>query len=577
VPHAFAAAWKPVSSFFDKAFTHDIPAAWNKAWSGVITPVSHAFDDVKNWVAANFDKWWKTHGSAVEAVWKTLWGQIRSDALGAWHFIQSDAVTAWHVIESISTGAWHVITGIFNSAPVKGFMSGFAAGMKNLWDSVVATAKASWTEVAALGKAAWDIVVAVAKSAWAIISNLAEGTAKAMWAVIGASAKVLWDQVVALARIAWDTIILIVNEFLDLITGHWSTAWKDMQSYGIQVWNAIRTAAEQTWNAISTAATQVWNAIWGAVRSAGDQVWNALKTGGEQAWNAIWGALNSTFIGPLAHFFTSVVPGWWNSFASAGARAGSDIWNGFVRDVIDPIVNFFTVTLPNAIVGGISNGLNALAGPINSALNAVKSALSFIPGLASGGPVGMASGGWVRMAAGAATRMSSGSVPGTGDEDGTRIVAMGGEFMIRKPARMALQAAYGPEFLGWLNHADTWLGSGSRGNAASQRRTPKAYGAVAGGGELAGLSDVAGMFGSGMAAGGVVANLFVPGLSANLSRQLSAATAGQLPRTLSTAAGNRAGLQIGSLTINNPVAEKPSDSITRSTNRLAFLAGRGAL
>jgi hypothetical protein len=159
---------------------------------------------------------------------------------------------------------------------------------------------------------------------------------------------------------------------------------------------------------------------------------------------------------------------------------------------------------------------------------------------------------------------------------------------------MALQERFGPDFLEFLNHADVWLHAGSRGNAASQKQPGTRY---AGGGMLsfpalhaaaggsvpvvpsapASLASVAGMFGGGMAAGGVVANLFVPGLSANLSRQLSAATAGQLPRTLSDAAGTRAGLQVDSLTINNPVAEKPSDSITRASNRLAFLGGRGMI
>jgi hypothetical protein len=93
---------------------------------------------------------------------------------------------------------------------------------------------------------------------------------------------------------------------------------------------------------------------------------------------------------------------------------------------------------------------------------------------------------------------------------------------------------------------------------------------------IASGGDVAAMFSGGlaMAAGGVVPNLFVPGLSANLSRQLTAATSGQLPRTLSDAAGNRVGLQVDQLTINNPVSEKPSESITRASNRLAFLGGR---
>lgn len=563
VPHGLQAAWKPVSSFFDKAFTHDIPAAWNKAWSGTVSPVTHAFDDVKNWVSANFDKWWKTHGTAVEQIWRQIWGQIRADALGAWHFIQSDAVFAWHVVETAAVTAWHAITAIFTSGAVKGFWNFLSSGATGAWQIAVATARASWTEIEALGKAAWDVVAAVAKSVWAVVWQVVVNGAKAAADVLVGVFRVAWSLVQAAAKIVWDTIVVIIDEVLNIITGHWQTAWKDLESYAVQVWNAIRTAAVQVWDAISTAAVQVWNAIWSGIKAAAAQVWGALQTGAEQAWNAIWHALNSTFISPMANFFGSTVPGWWNGLVGAAGRAWGSVWSGFVSSVINPIVTFFTQTLPNAITGGIANALNGLAGPINSALSALKSAFSFIPGLAAGGPV--------RMAAGSPVRMASGSVPGTGDEDGTHIVAMGGEYMLRKPARMALQAAYGPDFLDWLNHADVWLRAGSRGSAASQRRSP---GYAAGGGEVPGLSGVAGMFGGGMAAGGVVPNLFVPGLSANLSRQLSAATAGQLPRTLSQAAGSRVGLQVSNLTINNPVKEKPSESITRASNRLAFLAGR---
>jgi hypothetical protein len=100
---------------------------------------------------------------------------------------------------------------------------------------------------------------------------------------------------------------------------------------------------------------------------------------------------------------------------------------------------------------------------------------------------------------------------------------------------------------------------------------------IASGGGVPSLGSTAGMFTGGMATGGVVPALAVPGLSANLQKQLTSATSGQLPRTLSDAAGNRVGLHVDQLNITNPVPEKPSDSIARSSNRLAFLAGRGML
>jgi hypothetical protein len=98
---------------------------------------------------------------------------------------------------------------------------------------------------------------------------------------------------------------------------------------------------------------------------------------------------------------------------------------------------------------------------------------------------------------------------------------------------------------------------------------------IATGGEVPSLSSVAGMFGGGMAGGGLVPNLFVPGMSATLSRQLSASASGELPRTMADAAAvSRTGMHVDQLTINNPVREETHQSITRMTNRMAFLAGR---
>lgn len=469
VPHGFMDAWNPVSKFFDKAFTHDIPEAWNTAWANTVSPVTHAFDSVKSFVASSFDTWWKTHGSAVEAVWNAVWGQIRSDALGAWHFIESDA-----------EGAWHIITGIFTSGPAKAFWNFISSGAVGAWQIAVSTARASWIEIEGLAKAAWDIVAAVAKIAWDVIWQFVGAGAKGAVDTLVGIFKAGWALVQAAAKIVWDTIVLLIDEVLDIITGHWQTAWNDLKNYGIQVWNALKTAGIQMWNALSTATLQVWTAIWNAIKTAAVQVWNALKTGAQQAWSAIWHSMQVTFVNPMATFFTSTVPKWWDSFANFASTTWSKVWTGFSKNVLQPVENWFTNTLPNAmwnsLKGGIDHvisGLNTVIGWINAVTSIVGVHISPISMLAAGGP--------------APHRLAQGSVPGTGDEDGTHIIAMGGEYILRKPARMALQAAFGPDFLDSLNHADTWLGAGSRGNAASQR--PARRGRYASGG-IPVISDI---------------------------------------------------------------------------------------
>ena len=97
------------------------------------------------------------------------------------------------------------------------------------------------------------------------------------------------------------------------------------------------------------------------------------------------------------------------------------------------------------------------------------------------------------------------------------------------------------------------------------------------GGGTVSLSDVAGQFAFGGVVPGGIA--FSPGGLPQGLATFSQVDPGGLPRTVSSAAGStggdRVGVKVGSIVVNNPVPEKPSDSITRSSNRLAFLAGRG--
>lgn len=102
------------------------------------------------------------------------------------------------------------------------------------------------------------------------------------------------------------------------------------------------------------------------------------------------------------------------------------------------------------------------------------------------------------------------------------------------------------------------------------------YGFASGG--LVGLDQVASMF-AGVMPGGFLMPQYTPGgIPDALLRRLSS-TAGnreEAPRRLSQAgAAHKAAFNVDSLTINNPVAEQPSQSIARVSNRLAFLAGRG--
>jgi hypothetical protein len=265
--------------------------------------------------------------------------------------------------------------------------------------------------------------------------------------------------------------------------------------------NFFNKQIPEAYNASNNALIAGWQAFnrwWdGNIRAPWDQFWNNTVTGwfisAGTALTGVWVNVSQGFghylVSDVGKFFNSQMPNWFDGLGRDWNKFWSQGWTDFSRGLVQPMERWFTTTMPNAIWGGLKGGIdraiggmNTVIGFINSVTGVVGVHISPIPKLARGGGVPMA----------------SGSVPGTGDEDGTHIIAMGGEYMLRKPARMALQAAYGPDFMDHLNNADAWLGSGSRGNAASQRRP--ATGRYAGGGIINNignwLGDVAGDVGS---------------------------------------------------------------------------------
>jgi hypothetical protein len=195
-------------------------------------------------------------------------------------------------------------------------------------------------------------------------------------------------------------------------------------------------------------------------------------------------------VSDVSKFFTASVPSWVDGLGRSWNKMWSTGWADFSQHIMQPMEHWFTVSLPNGIWSGLKGGIDKAVGGMNTVIGYINDVT---------GVVGVHIGKIPSLAAGGAVRMASGSVPGTGDEDGTHVIAMGGEFMLRKPARMALQAQYGPGFLDHLNNADAWLHSGSQGNAASQRQSTG--GRYAGGGILgdigswlgSAVGDVAGL------------------------------------------------------------------------------------
>jgi hypothetical protein len=98
-----------------------------------------------------------------------------------------------------------------------------------------------------------------------------------------------------------------------------------------------------------------------------------------------------------------------------------------------------------------------------------------------------------------------------------------------------------------------------------------------------GLGDVSSMFSGSLSPGATMLPLVVRfGVPDTLMRQLSGGSSSpaartEFPRKLSEAGASHYGpaLNVEQLNINNPLPQRPSDSIAHAANRMAFLAGRG--
>jgi DNA-binding transcriptional regulator YhcF (GntR family) len=196
--------------------------------------------------------------------------------------------------------------------------------------------------------------------------------------------------------------------------------------------------------------------------------------GGAGGWAGLWDSVSTGFsqaAGDVSKFFTTSVPDWLQGPGGAGGWAG--LWRGVRTDWTDlvatPVSKFFTSTLPDffeslpgkfeskviqplkalwnslavqtieqdfktSINWVINNVINKAIGFINDVTKIVGiPAIHKVQTLATGGHV------------------LGNSVSGSGDHDSVHAMLTPGEYVIRKPARMAIDAQMGPEFLHSLN------------------------------------------------------------------------------------------------------------------------------
>jgi len=302
--------WGPISTWFHNMWFdmwHWIDHIWQNIWhsiTGAFDKVKQTFLHFQSWVASSFDKWWETHGEALEKVWQAVWTLIGGDIKGAWDIIVGIAKVGFALLETV--------------------------------------AKIYWAGVEMEFKIAWDIIVAALKVVWAIIVGLF----KAWFALLEAAAKIAWAAIQMIFKVVWDVLVGLFSVFLDLLTGHWHQAWVDILNVGHQVWNAISAFLKTTWNAILSAGKSIGSAF----SSMWISIWHSIYDGAHQVWNSIWAFLKQIW-------------GYIVSGAKSTVNGLKDIWNGIenafkgpVNFVIQYVYDDGIKALWNAVMGAIGLG-----------------------------------------------------------------------------------------------------------------------------------------------------------------------------------------------------------------------------
>lgn len=167
--------------------------------------------------------WWQQHQAQFTAAWNAVFKAVQ--ALAKWF---NDNVIAW-IRTRISdlVGWWHQ----------------HGKEIEQVW-------KAMFKQLEATAKFWWDAVM------HPILKVLAS-TWKTTWDFIRDAAKLAWSVISSTVSMAMHTLMNTIGVILDLITGHWGKAWKDLKK---TVSTAINDALDVITNLFSGAGTLLWDA-----------------------------------------------------------------------------------------------------------------------------------------------------------------------------------------------------------------------------------------------------------------------------------------------------------------------------
>jgi hypothetical protein len=518
--HVWSALVSPVVHVFD-TIKGAIVTGFDGWWKGHGDEVKQVWTNVTNWIK---DVWNFTVGWLIRDA-KTFYDgivQIIDFVRTAWDgmfvFFHSSG------LDKVFKGIWGGVVGV-----VKDVFSGIVMIAKNAWDIIAFAFKAMWTTAIMIFKIGWDTLVMIVSvildlitGHWGRAWDDMKKYALQVWNALKTGFEGIWHDIENLGIQVWhniwhffDTVFVQPGKtfftktlpgWIGAIGGFFANAW-------IASWHWFDKHIIQ--NLIDFFTKKIPNWLWGS----------SLTSDFEHAFVIVWQKFDNNVIHPFIDFFTKKIPQWlsglWSDFTTAWKNVWHDydtwvnrnvynwvyvdiprfishlgtsflnlwktVWSDFYNNVLTKFANWVTNTVPTSIKNAFKGAINwVIDNTINKVIGFLNNdVLKHLPGglhvntvghVAAGGPIGMAAGGPFGGYSASPTGTSQtkglmaggGSIPGPSAIDHFPIMAMGGEYMLRQPARSAIDQTFGPAFLNRLNQADFWLGSGSRGTPASQ-------------------------------------------------------------------------------------------------------------
>jgi hypothetical protein len=458
----FKTAWTPIGTFFVNAFKIAEPV--------ILGIFKIIFDELIAIAKAAID--------ALEGHWGAAWDALKTGADQVWNVIYT---TGQMLFKKLFDPLWQWFDSGFVQPVEKFFTGTFAGWLRTVGNQFATLWSTAWTgfnrDVS--GNIEHFFVTLIPQ--WlGQISNAFSTTWSTVWTT--------FNRVIS-GNIEHFFIALVPSWLSDIGNGFsttWSTVWNGFNRVvSANVEHFFITLVPQWLGDAANGFAALWSDAWNAFNrtvlaniehffiTLVPQWLGDAANGFAALWSDAWNAFNRTVLANIEHFFITLIPGWFKDTTSGFASTWSTVWTDFNRDVISNLEHFFVTTVPgwlttmgngikNTFSGAFKSAIDTAVGIINTPINFINNdILKHLPGGLKIPTIPKP------FAAGGST--FSGSVPGAPSHDNHVAALMGGEYVLRQPARMAIERQMGPGFLNQLNHYDTLSGSGSRGTLASQK------------------------------------------------------------------------------------------------------------